>query len=209
MNLIPVQMGLRPPPSPALSPQMKARLEAAAAQSYYPASFALSYLISAGETAEARHVLDLITAPSNTNFTPQQRALMGAYRGWMKVMAGDTTGGVTDMKAGLRAAGIQAYDFQTSHLRFRLAQVLAARPATRAEGIALLRYGFKSGTDMLYSSLSSLALGRALEAQNDRPGAAAAYSHFLKLWTQADSSMQSLTDEAKEGLKRNTGEPAS
>ncbi|HEV8122950.1 MAG TPA: serine/threonine-protein kinase [Gemmatimonadales bacterium] len=209
MNLLPVQVGIRPPPNPAMSPQMKAALEAAAPQNYFPASFALAYLISAGETTEARHILDLVMAPSNTNFTPQQRALMGAYRGWMKVVAGDTAGGVSEMKAGLRASGIQAYDFQTSHLRFRLAEILAARPATRAEGIALLRYGFKSGSDMLYTSVASLALGRALEAQGDRPGAAAAYSHFLKLWTKADSTVQSLTDEAREGLKRTTGEPAS
>ena len=208
MNLVPVQVGLRPPPNPALSPQMKAALEATAPQNYFPASFALAYLISAGETAEAGHILDLVTAPSNTHFTPQQHALMGAYRGWMKVVAGDTVGGVSEMTAGLRASGIQAYDFPTSHLRFRLAEILAARPTTRAEGIALLRYGFKSGSDVLYSSVASLALGRALEAQGDRPGAAAAYSHFLKLWTKADSSVQALTDEAREGLKRTTGEPA-
>jgi tetratricopeptide (TPR) repeat protein len=205
MNLTPVQVGLMPPPPNAIPPQLMSGLETAAAHNYYPASFALAYLISAGDITTARRILASVTNSKEIN--PEQKKVLAAYGGWIKILAGDTLGGVRDIQAGLRAGGLYAYDFQTSHMRFRLAQALASMPATRAQGIQLLQNGFKSGTDLLYSSVSVLELGRALEAQGDRAGAAAAYSHFLKLWNKADSSLQPRVEEAKEGLRRTTGEP--
>jgi hypothetical protein len=65
---------------------------------------------------------------------------------------------------------------------------LARRPATRAQGIRRLRYGFD--TDYEYLPLALLALGDALEASGDRAGARAAYGEFARLWQEADRRLR-------------------
>lgn len=93
----------------------------------------------------------------------------------------------------------------TAPIRLQLAGLLASRPPTRAEGIRLLRYGFDA--DFGTEPMVQFALGQAYEAAGDRPAAAEAYGRFLRLWNKADSSAQPRVQEAREGLKRVTGEP--
>jgi tRNA A-37 threonylcarbamoyl transferase component Bud32/TolB-like protein len=205
VKAIPIFVGLAPKSTLPIPPEIQQRMDVAVTKSIYPAEYRLNFDLSAGDLAGARHVLDLAMAPSNP-FTPEMRSMLTAFRGWSKVLAGDTVGGIAEMKSGLRGAGHFGVDWNSSHLRFRLAQYLASRPATREEGIKYLRNGFDGGTDVTYLPLSKLLLARALEDKGDRAGAAAAYSHFLRLWKDADPSLQARIDEAKEGLKRTTGE---
>ncbi len=89
-------------------------------------------------------------------------------------------------------------DAPTLPLRLQWALALAARPATRAEGIRRLRYGFDFDPEVL--PLTSYALGQAYEADGNRAEAAHFYGSFLRLWDRADPELQSWVRRAKEAV---------
>ncbi len=93
---------------------------------------------------------------------------------------------------------------ETAFPRLQLALSLAARPATRAEGIRWLTYGF----DMLplYKPLTLLALGHTYEAAGARDSAKQAYSRFIRLWDKADPELQGRVREARSALQELTRE---
>jgi hypothetical protein len=119
--------------------------------------------------------------------------------------AGDTAGGMTQMRASLEAVGSGWNPWFTAPLRLQLATALALRPQTRDEGRRLLQYGFV--TDVGAAPSAQYALGRAEEAAGNRAAAAEAYGRFLKLWEKADPVAQPRVTEVREALKRVTGEP--
>ncbi|MEO8295620.1 MAG: hypothetical protein ABI613_08910, partial [Gemmatimonadota bacterium] len=206
MHVMPVLAGLAPASSYPIADNVTQAMEAASMKSFFPANFRVAYDLALGDVAAARRVLDGVLAASNTTLTPEMRSMLGGYRGWIKVLAGDTIGGVAEMKAGLRGAGALGMDFNSSHIRFRLAEFLAARAATREEGIRWLQNGFSATSDVIYLPIARLMLARALEDKGDRQGAANAYSSFIRLWEKADPSLQPRVAEARDGLKRTTGE---
>jgi TolB-like protein/tetratricopeptide (TPR) repeat protein len=159
-----------------------------------------------GNHAAARRVLDEALKQTGEMYTPEFKALLRAYRGWADVVAGDTAGGLRQIELGLKEAGNLGINWASSNLRFHFAGILASRAETRDRGIGLLRYTFSSGPDIMYLPLTFLLAGRALEDAGRRPEAAEAYGQFIRLWKDADPSMQPRVEEAREGLKRVTGE---
>ncbi len=155
--------------------------------------------------AEARRVIaEGLKVLPDTSSTVQGAAR--AFRGWASALEGDTATAIREMRGGLRQAQLMGMDFLSSFARFELALLEVSRAETREDGIRHLQNGFVS--DFTVRPSADLALGRALEAAGDRAGAADAYTQFRALWKGADSSLQYLDQQAKEGLARVSGEGA-
>lgn len=92
----------------------------------------------------------------------------------------------------------------TTASRLALAEVLAARPATRAQGIARLENGFDG--DFGLQAYLALLLGRAYEAAGDKERAIKAYSRFARLWDKPSPRAEPMLAEATRALKQLTGE---
>jgi TolB-like protein len=162
--------------------------------------------LTQGEPAAARRVLDEGLRLEGDRVPPPIKAMLRGYRAWADIMSGDTAGGLVRIEQELKQAGTWGINWASTNLRFRYAELLASRPATREKGINLLLNTFSGGQDVLFLPLTFLLAGRALEDAGRRQEAAQAYGQFLRLWKEADPSMQSRVDEAREGLKRVTAE---
>ena len=162
--------------------------------------------LSRGNHAGAKRVLDEALKQTGELYTPEFKALLRAYRGWAEVVAGDTAAGLRTIDQGLKESGNLGINWASSNLRFHYAGILASRDETRDRGIGLLQNTFNGGPDIMYLPLTFLLAGRALEDAGRRTEAAEAYSQFIRLWREADPSLQGRVEEAKEGLKRVTGE---
>ncbi len=162
--------------------------------------------LSRGNAAAAQRVLDEGLKQTGEMYTPEFKAVLRAYRGWADVVAGDTANGLRRIEEELRKAGTLGISWATSNLRFHYAGILASRAETRDKGIALLQNTFSGGSDIMYLPLTFLLAGRALEDAGRRAEAAEAYGQFIRLWKNADPSLQSRVEEAREGLQRVTGE---
>jgi serine/threonine-protein kinase len=162
--------------------------------------------VALGRTEEAvKQGTEAIRTPSVTEDSTRTRGLLRAAIGWARLVQGDTTAGISDLRTGLSLAGGRQGG-ESAFLRFQLALALSADPRTRAEGISHLRYGF-NGTGVHLLPLSSLALGRTYEAADKPDSAALAYGRFLRLWDRADPELQGRVSEAREALARLSGEP--
>lgn len=162
--------------------------------------------LSRGNHAAARRVLDEGLKQTGEMYTPEFKALLRAYRGWADVVAGDTAAGLRAIDQGLKQSGNLSINWASSNLRFHYAGLLASRAETRDRGIGMLRNTFSTGPDIMYLPLTFLLAGRALEDAGRRTEAAEAYSQFIRLWREADPALRARVEEAKEGLKRVTGE---
>ena len=175
------------------SPQMAAYVDAIRA-------------VAHGRTEEAvSRATDAIRAPISTEDSTRSRGLLRAAIGWARLVQGDTTTGISDLRTGLSVTGGPQGAASTS-LRFQLALALSADPRTRTEGITHLRYGF-SGSAFSLLPLTYLALGRTYEAADKPDSAALAYGRFIRLWDKADPELQGRVSEAREALARLTAEP--
>jgi len=200
--LTPLVLGFAPP---GYQPAALEKVIAAPARSPFQ-TYVISVLaLQRGDREEATRLIDSLLAHQAPNTSPQLWALCRAARGWSMIMAGDTAGGTMLLRAGLEDAGAGWNSFLTAPLRLELAAVLLQRPTTREEGRRLLQYGFV--TDMGVTPITLFALGRAQEAAGNRTASAEAYREFLRLWDRADSSAQPRVTQAREALKRVTGEP--
>ena len=162
--------------------------------------------VAQGRTEEAvARATDAIRAPISTEDSTRSRGLLRAAIGWARLVQGDTTTGISDLRTGLSVTG-GPQGAASTFLRFQLALALSADPRTRAEGITHLRYGF-SGTAFSLLPLTYLALGRTYEAADKPDSAALAYGRFLRLWDKADPELQGRVSEAREALARLTAEP--
>jgi hypothetical protein len=129
----------------------------------------------------------------------EMRGYLTATEGAADLLAGDTTRGLARFRAGIDTAAYSEYDPRGAPLRFRFALALAARPDTREEAIRRLRYGFD--TDVEFIPIGYLALGRAYEGAGQRDEAVAAYTHFLRLWENADPELAHLAESARAALR--------
>jgi TolB-like protein len=155
-----------------------------------------------GEVGEGRRLLARELGRDSASIPAPIRGLMVAGDGWAALLQGDSVGGIRRMRSGLELSA--APNEESAFPRLQLALALAARPATRDEGIRWLRYGFE--TLPLYKPLTLLALGHAYEAGGKRDSAAVAYSRFLRLWDKADPELQGRVKEAREALHEVTRE---
>jgi serine/threonine-protein kinase len=147
-------------------------------------------------------------AADTTKFPAEMGGLLTAVDGWRMIEQGDTTGGLQRLDAGMRRAGATFVGGTgTMAIRLRWAQTLAARPATREEGIRRLRYGFDQ--DPMLVPIATFSLAKAYEAAGNREEASAAYGRFLRLWDKADPEYRSYADDARASLARLVGEKGS
>jgi hypothetical protein len=158
--------------------------------------------LSRGDAQRSGRLVDSLLASDTTRIPPFLRGLLAAAKGWQKVVAGDTLGGLKEMGRVLEQP-LQGGPFLAGPVRLQYAALLASRPDTRQQGIALLRYGFD--TDIALMPLANFALARAYEKAGDKANAAEAYSRFLHQWNKADESAKPRVEEAKEP-QRLTGE---
>ena len=158
-----------------------------------------------GQVKEGRgRIARALAIRDSTKIPAAARGMLIAGDGWGAVLQGDSADGIARMRSGLDLVAAPGAAEQTAFLRFQLAQALAARPETRAEGVRRLKYGFE--LEPLYQPLTHLALGRTYEAAGQRDSAAVEYSRFLRFWDKADPELQGRVREAREGLEAVTRE---
>ena len=202
LRISPYLLGIAPP---GWNAELLARFDRNRNDSPFMAAVKTTIRLQQGAIGPARRLADSMIARRDTTGGAQLGDFFVALRGWARVEAGDTAGGLADLRAGLRPLG-EWNNFLTGPVRLAWARTLAARPGTRQDGIALLRLGFTSDIGLLGPAMYEL--GRAEELAGHRERAAEAYGQFIRLWADADSLLQPRVDSARAGLRRVTGEPA-
>jgi hypothetical protein len=149
--------------------------------------------------------IEAIQEPIATSDSTSSRGLLRAAMGWARLVRGDTTAGIADLRTGLAVTGARPAA-SAAFLRFQLALALSADSRTREEGISHLRYDF-NGAGIHLMPLTYLALGRTYEAAGKTDSAAVAYGRFLGLWDKADPELQGRVAEAWKALAHLTSEP--
>src|SRR4029453_2311605 len=120
-----------------------------------------------GDVARGGRIIDSLLASDTTKYPDFFRGALVAGRGWKMMAAGDTVGGIAQMRRGIEALGLQGGPIISGAVPLQFALGLASQAATRQEGIRLLENGFDN--DLLLTPLTFLALGRAYEAAGNRP----------------------------------------
>ncbi len=160
---------------------------------------ALVSLIHGDVRAGRQQIARILVQPDSSRIPEDIRAYLLAADGWAAMLQGDTTSGLRRLRAGLEQAAAPGQAEDSGFLRFQLALALAARPETREEGIASLRYGFDF--QPLFIPLTTLALGRTYEAAGKPDSAALAYRKFIRYWNRAEPELQSRVTDARRALE--------
>src|SRR5262245_12136780 len=160
-----------------------------------------------GRRAEARRGIEALLSGGDPSMDDQAKGQALAAQGYLAILAGDSVAGIRRMEDGIRLAASPGFAGALGRDRFELAlaQAGSGDADTRQEGIERLSNAFLH--ESLVRPLSYLALGRAYEAAGQRDSAVFAYGRFVHLWDKADPPLQSRVEEAREALKRLTGEP--
>ena len=135
--------------------------------------------LQAGDKAVAHRLLDPWMSRDTAGLTPQEhwvRPLLVAQDGWLDLLEGDTIAGLRKMQEGLDGVVNQLGSPLKDPVRFEYGRALAARPQTKARGIAMLENGFDFP---LLVPAAQLALGRIYEKDGQRDKAIAAWVRFL------------------------------
>jgi hypothetical protein len=169
---------------------------------------ALVQLLRGDIKAGRQRITRVLAQPDSATMAEDIRGYLIAADGWGALLQGDTASGLRRLRAGLDQAAAPGQAEDSAFLRFQLALALAARPATREEGISSLRYGFDF--QPLFIPLATLALGPTYEAAGKSDSAALAYRKFIRFWNRADPELQSKVTDARRALEELTQErPAS
>lgn len=199
MRLIPHVLGFAPPD---YETEFRDAFRKARVTNPFQAVFLALMLLNDGGGQQAGRLIDSL-ARDTTRLPGLLRGAVIGARGIRKLQTGDTIGAIADLRYGSERVG-NGMMFNGG-ARLQLGAVLASRPATREEGLRLLRHGFDA--DLGLQPIAAFALGRAAEAAGARDLAIEGYSFFLRMWNRADSSAQGRVTEAKEALARLTSEP--
>jgi hypothetical protein len=156
-----------------------------------------------GDAARAQEIVRRVYARPDTIQRFINGALLG-IDGLAMVARGDTARGLTIADSGLRLVGAAGGSSFIAPIQLRLALAQVGRAGTRGAGINRLRYGFTSAPEIFPAT--QFYLGKAYEAAGRPDSAAMAYGQFLRLWAHADTSYQSILEDARTGLARVTGE---
>jgi len=177
-------------------------------QSAFARMATVTIALQDGDVAAARRLLAPMLRPDTLALAQDARFIRPffvAQQGWADILAGDTTTGLVRMKEGITGMMGRMGPPLRDPIRFQYALTLAARPATRTEGMTFLGWGFTESPT--YSSLGQLALGRAREAAGDREGAIDAYTQFNRIFADADSGLRDRSAEARDAIARLSAEP--
>lgn len=102
--------------------------------------------------------------------------------------------------------GLETTGFDPPRLLFARGEALAsagqAEAAIRDLRAALARATFEHADDPMQYVHGLALLGRLLEVSGDAAGAAESYRQVLFFWDRADSPLQAVAQEAREGLRR-------
>jgi TolB-like protein len=118
------------------------------------------------------------------------------------VLRGDTIGGLDRFETGLQRLGYSDAAYIGTPWEM-YGEILTTIPHRRREGIRMLRW--HTATIAFGTGAAYLHLGRALEAENDAPGAREAYGHVLRYWAGADEYRRADYEEARGALVRLSG----
>ena len=176
----------------------------------YVTSVFTTAALHAGDRATAKRLLQPWVNRDTAGLAPDARnmlALLQAQAGWLAIQEGDTAGGLKRIEAGLGKLVNRVGPPLKDPVRFEYARTLAARPATRDRGVAMLEHGFEFP---LMQPATNLALGRIYEAEGRKDKAIQNYQQVTRLWADADTTLQPRVAEAREAIARLTAEkPAS
>ena len=197
----PIGLGSRRDPWRTPAGRLMASAPAGALERYGRALLALSR----GDVAAGRREVQAGLALGDT-IGPTMRGMLTATGGWASLVAGDTAGGVRQLRQGIGELSGPFAAPMSAFLRFQLALALSARPETRDEGIRWLRFAFDDPQNYLIP-LTYLALGRAWDAAGQRDSALYAYGKFVRFWDKADAPLQGRVKEAREAMARLSAEP--
>jgi serine/threonine-protein kinase len=186
------------------------RLDSAAAAAPANAPF-VAFLralvaLDQGQPAKAGSILQTALSQLNAATPDFLRGGLIGLDGLRMMASGDATRGTARADSGLRIVGGFGNPIYSGAVSLRLALYLASQPATRAAGIARLRYGFNDRVE--YLPIVQYDLAKAYDAAGDRANAVASYGQFLRLWDQADSNFQPRVRDARGALQRLTAEGA-
>ena len=207
LRIAPAMYGMLPPPAQKAIKERMAQV-AERETSPFPRFITITLALQDGDVPLARRLLTPMLRPDTMALAPEARFLRPmflAQRGWADIASGDTAAGLPRMLEGLAEMVGKLGGPMKDPIRFQYALTLAQRPATRAEGITWLTWGFTESP--IYRSLGQLALGRVREAAGDREGAIDAYIQFNRLWADADSGQQARAGEARDAIRRLSAEP--
>jgi serine/threonine-protein kinase len=199
MRLVPYVLGFAPP---EYETEFHDAFLNARITNPFQAVFLALMLLNTEEGARAGRLIDSLARDTTKMPGFLRGAVIGA-RGIRRLQTGDTAGAIADLRYGSERVG-NSMIFNGGP-RLHLGAVLASRPATRDEGLRLLRHGFDA--DLGLQPIAAFSLGRAAEAAGQRDLAIEGYSTFLRWWNRADSSAQGRVTEARDALARLTGEP--
>ena len=164
-----------------------------------------AFLLMRKDVERAAPLVRRLSAMDTAQIPRPVRGVPTALAGWLALARGDTTAGLQQIEAGMRQAGAGHSTKITTPLRIQWALALAARPATRAEGIRRLRHGFDSDPEFI--PISFYYLGRLHEAAGEKEEAVQAYGQFIRLWNKPDPLVAGRLEEAKRALAALTAEP--
>jgi serine/threonine-protein kinase len=207
LMMTPVSGGFAPPGyADSLATELRAVVArmppAAAASNPYQIYSRAMFHLGQGDAASAKPFVERGLAMDSAaleQFGGQWiRGLQQAASGWLAILEGDTTGGLARINAGLERVGAFGGPAMTAPVRLQRAIVLSRRPATREEGITMLRHSFPF--DPQYRPIANIAIAEALQAAGDRKGAEEAYGEFLRLWAGADASLRPRVEAARAAL---------
>jgi len=195
VRLFPMLLGVAPP---GTMEQARTTVSRAQIRSPFQAYFFSVVLLNLGDYARAGALVDSMLRDS-TKLPPVLTGAFQGARGWHTLtVGGDTAAAIRDLREGAERVGNNM--IVGLPLRLRLGSVLASRPASQPEGLALLRNGLSS--DIGVYPVAMLALGRAAERANQRQEALFAYGEFLRLWAGADSTAQPLVKDTRDAVAR-------
>jgi serine/threonine-protein kinase len=196
VRLFPFMLGFAPP---GYEKEYMAKFEAAPITNPFGGYITAVIHLAGGDAARGGKIVDSLLATDTTKLPPPLMSLLHGARGWHTVIKGDTAKGLIEMGAALGQQN-QTGSFMVGPLRLQYAAILASRPASRAQGIALLRNGFAN--DLGFLPMVNYALAKAYESAGDKANAAEAYGRFVHQWDKADESARPRVDAAKEMLAK-------
>lgn len=205
LMLLPILGGIAP--DDVAAPAM-ALLDAGAQEGApFPMFWRALVALVEGDTARVRTLLERAPSPDRPGTMVEEFQVL---RGLYAVAMGDTAGGLQMARSALRRtryglqAGVAAGTTFTLGLLVTLVET--SRPELRERAIDHLE--FLIAHDPINALVLHSAIARAYEAAGLPDRAARLYSHFLRVWENADPEVQAHVDAARRELERLMAEGA-